>query len=423
MRAAAAARIVRDMLSKNVTGAAAMVAAFAVSATAAQASPRVSEIPLRSQYAVPNEIVAGPDGAIYTSDSSLGKVWRIGDYDRVRGFDLGGGATGIASAHGALWVSNRDASSIVKLAPNGQQLASYPVTQGSFPSDIVLGSDGALWFTESRGNAIGRVDVAGKVTEYPIPTPDAYAADITPGPDGALWFTEPMTNKVARIATDGTITEFALPTADSMPGPIVAGLDGALWFAERNTNKIARMTTDGTLTNEYAVPGGSAGPLALVAAPDGNLYFTQHSDGYIVRMTYGGVVTKQFRIPSGAPDGLTVDASGDLWFTQGNLGQVGRVDLKWDPPLAVTPATFTMRRGVSAERTVATFTDPDGDAGPSDYDVTIKWGDGSASAGWVRRAGAGFEVRGRHVYDKARTFAVTVKIDKAKVTGTAIVTR
>ena len=179
--------------------------------------PRVSEIRLPAQFAGPNEIVAGPDGAIYTSDGSLGKVWRIGDNNRVRSFDVGGGATGIASAHGALWVSNRDGSSIVKLAPNGQQLASYPVTEGAFPSDIVLGSDGALWFTESRGNAIGRVDVSGKVTEYPIPTPDAFAADITPGPDGALWFTESGANKVGRITTAGVLTEFTLPTPTACP--------------------------------------------------------------------------------------------------------------------------------------------------------------------------------------------------------------
>jgi virginiamycin B lyase len=378
---------------------------------------------LSAQFAGPNEIVAGPDGAIYTSDGSLNKVWRTGDHDRVRSFDIDGGATGIASAHGALWVSNRDGSSIVKLAPSGQQLASYPVSGGAFPTDIVLGSDGALWFTESRGNAIGRVDVAGNVTEYPIPTPDAFAADITPRPDGALWFTESGANKVGRISTGGTITEFTLPTADSLPGPIVAGSDGALWFAERNTNRIVRMTTDGAITNEYAVDGGSAGPLALVAAPDGNLYFTQHSDGFVARMTYAGVVTKRFRVPSGSPDGLTVDASGDLWFTDGNSGQVGRIDLKWDPPISATGTTFAMRRDVSAERTVATFTDPDTDARPGDYDATIKWGDGSTSAGWVRRAGAGFEVCGRHAYDRARTFAVTVKIDKAKVSATAVVSR
>src|SRR4029079_8134754 len=113
---------------------------------------------------------------IYTSDSSLGKVWRIGDNGRVRSFDVGGGATGIASAYGALWVSNRDTSAIVKLGLNGAQ-TSYPVTEGAFPSDIVLGSDGALWFTESRGTAIGRITAAGEVTEYPIPTPDAFAAD------------------------------------------------------------------------------------------------------------------------------------------------------------------------------------------------------------------------------------------------------
>ena len=131
------------------------VAALALSAGTAQASQRVTEIPLRAQFAVPGDIVAGPDGAMYTSDSSLGKVWRISDAGKVRSFDVGGGATGIASAHGALWVSDRDGSQIVKLGLDGSQTA-YPVTEGAFPSDIVLGSDGALWFTESRGNAIGR---------------------------------------------------------------------------------------------------------------------------------------------------------------------------------------------------------------------------------------------------------------------------
>jgi virginiamycin B lyase len=404
------------------TASAALVAAFALSATAAQASPRVSEIPLRSQFAVPNEIVAGPDGAIYTSDSSLGKVWRIGDHGRVRSFDVGGGATGIAAAHGALWVSNRDTSAIVKLGLDGSQ-TSYAVSEGAFPSDIVLGSDGALWFTESRGNAIGRLTVDGTVTEFPIPTPDAFAADITPGPDGALWFTESSTNKVGRITTAGVITEFTLPTADSLPGPIVAGPDGAIWFAERNTNKIARMTTDGVLTNEFAIPTENANPLALVAGPDGALYFTQHEPGTIARMRLDGTVTKEFRVPSGSPDGLTVDSSGDLWFTQGNFGQVGRVDLRWEEPISASGTTFSARRYVSAERTVATFTDPDSNARPGDYAVTIKWGDGSTSAGWVRRGGAGFEVRGRHTYEKARTFAVTVRIDKTTVESTAIVSR
>jgi virginiamycin B lyase len=404
------------MLSATKTGAA-LVAALALSASAAQASPRVTEIPLRAEFAVPGDIVAGPDGAMYTADSSLGRVFRITDTGRVRSFDVGGGATGIAAAHGALWVSNRDQSSIVRLGLDGSQ-TSYPVTPGAFPSDIALGSDGALWFTESRGDAIGRLGVDGKVTEYPLPTANAFAADITAGPDGALWFTEQGGNKVGRITTAGVITEFTLPTPDSLPGPIVAGADGALWFGEANTNTIGRMTTTGVLTDEFPLASENAGPRAIVAAPDGHLYVSQHSDGTIARMSYDGEVTKELRLPSGSPDGLGLDTRGDLWFTQGNFGQVGRVDLRFDPPLSATGTTFAMKRSQSAERTVATFTDPDPERS---YSVTIKWGDGTTTGGWVRRAGAGFEVRGRHAYDKARTYAVSVRIEKVKVDSTAIV--
>ena len=209
MRAAAAAAH-PGVMNHATKSSAAILAALALSAGTAQASQRVTEIPLRAQYAVPGDIVAGPDGAMYTADSSLGKVCRIADNGSVRSYDVGGGATGIASAHGALWVSERDGSQIVKLGLDGSQ-TSYPVTAGAFPADIVLGSDGALWFTELRGNAIGRLTTDGELTEYPLPTPDAFIADITAGPDGALWFTESSGNKIGRITTAGEITEYALP--------------------------------------------------------------------------------------------------------------------------------------------------------------------------------------------------------------------
>ena len=129
-------------------------------------------------------------------------------------------------------------------------------------------------------------------------------------------------------------------------------------------------------------------------------------------MTYGGVVTKEFRLPSGSPDGLAVDASGDLWFTQGNFGQVGRIDLRWDPPISALGTTFSHEALRSAPS--ARWRRSPTPIRSGSYAVTIKWGDGSTTAGWVRRAGNGFEVRGRHAYDKAKTYAVSVKIDKVK---------
>ena len=283
----------------------------------------------------------------------------------------------------------------------------------------MLGSDGALWFTESRGNAIGRLGVDGKVTEYPIPTPDAFAADITRRP-GRRAVVHGVRRQQDRAHHDRR-RDHRVHAAGRrrLPGPIVAGADGALWFAERNTNKIGRMTTAGVLTNEFALPTENANPLALVAAPDGDLYFTQHSDGTVARMTYGGVVTKQFRLPTGSPDGLGLDGRRRPLVHAGQL-RPGRPHRP-----ALGPADQRVRHDV---RHAPLRRAPSGRSRRSPtptrsarYSVTIKWGDGSTSAGWVRRAGGGFEVRGRHAYEKAKTFGVTVKIDKVKVDSTAVV--
>ena len=96
------------------------------------------------------------------------------------------------------------------------------------------------------------------------------------------------------------------------------GSDGALWFTESRGNAIGRITTSGAIT-EYALPAAESMP---------------------------------------GPS----------------------IDLRWDPPLVATGTTFAMHRSVSAERTVATFTDGDPDTRPSDS-VTIKWGDGSRPPG------------------------------------------
>ena len=93
--------------------------------------------------------------------------------------------------------------------------------------------------------------------------------------------------------------------------------------------------------------------------------------------------------------------------------------------------TFTAKAGRRETHTVATFTDANPNARARDYDVTINWGDGSASDGRVRRAADGsFKVRGRHTYAKAGTRRVTVIITDgvgkgvdARVISSAIVSR
>ena len=396
-------------LRKTATSIALGLAAWlAVSAPAATAGERVTQFPLPAESADPHDVAAGPDGALWTSDSNLGRVWRITPSGKLRSFDVGGAPAGITAAHGALWFTDIGEDRIVRLALDGTT-THYPLTAGAFPIDIVEGSDGALWFTEGRGDKIGRLAPDGTLTEYPLPTRGAFAGQIALGPDGAVWFTEQAVDKIGRVTPSGDVQEFPLP-AGTLPGAIAAGPDGAIWFAERDTNAIGRMTTGGELTDEFPLASDFADPMGIVAGPDGALWIAQREAGTIARMTPAGVVTREFRVP-GSPDGLTLGPDAALWFPQGQEAAIGRLDPGFDPPLTAAGTTFTARAFVRATHTVATFRDADPGARPSDYRVRIAWGDGTRSAGTVvRTPGGGFAVRARHTFFVPRTHRVVVRI-------------
>jgi virginiamycin B lyase len=404
----------------------AIVAALAI-VSPASAAPRVTPYKLPADFALPNHLTTGPDGAMWITDSSLGQIWRIAKNGKIRHYDLGDMPSGITTAYGSMWVADAGGDAIHRVETDGSSTA-YPLPAGSFPIDIVKGADGALWFTESRSNQIGRITTDGHVDEYPIPTANAFAADIAAGPDGAIYFSEQLGGKVGRVTTDGTITEYTMPGDTPMPGAIVS-IDGVLYVTDYNNTTIDRMTTAGEFTDVFELPRENATPLAMVAGVDGALYIAEHSTGSVSRMTLDGTFTKRYKVPGGWPDSIANGPDGAIWVGQGNIGQVTRLDVGLDAPVTASATTFSARAGKTASHTVATFTDADPNARPSDYAVTINWGDGETSGGSVRRAADGsFIVRGRHTYEKKGTRRVLVLITDgvgkgidARVASTAVV--
>ena len=94
-----------------------------------------------------------------------------------------------------------------------------------------------------------------------------------------------------------------------------------------------------------------------------------------------------------------------------DLGEAGRLDIGFGPPVTAEGVTFKAPAFTPVTRTVATFQDADPSAQPGDYTATIAWGDGTRSAGTVRRTtDGGYAVRGRHTYRVTGTREVTVRI-------------
>ena len=92
-----------------------------------------------------------------------------------------------------------------------------------------------------------------------------------------------------------------------------------------------------------------------------------------------------------------------------------------DPPPGVTPITINPVEGAAFTGTVAGFTDDDLHALPSDYAVTLDWGDGSATeAGTVSGSNGSYTIGGSHTYQQYGTY--TIGVDLRTVPGGQLAT-
>ena len=350
------------LIVNRTTGKLAWIAAFLLAQPVISLAQQIavsSGYPVPTPSAEPNGITAGPDGALwftesYPDTSKIGRITTSGlitEYPAPTPQSDPWGIT--AGPDGALWFTEAVGHKIGRITTAGL-INEYPIpnTVNSGPYGITAGPDGALWFTLSGSHSrIGRITTGGVITEYPTPTAHDDSEGITAGPDGALWFTEGGGNNIGRITTAGVITEYRIPTADSFPLGITAAPDGALWFTEETGNKIGRITTAGVIT-EYPIPTANSLPYGITTGPDGALWFTEYNANRIGRITTAGVITEYpLLTPLSGPAGITTGPDGELWLTeffQTSGNTIGEVFF--------TTATLTVSPASGAYKTTLSFT-------------------------------------------------------------------
>jgi virginiamycin B lyase len=332
------------------TLAAAMVTALVMTPSPALAyAPRYSDFRIPTAGSEPTAIAVGPDAALWFTEASSGKIGRITTAGKITeypipnettpGYEFPGSDSGplgiTAGPDGALWFTESGFGKIGRITTGGTitEFSLDHYSTGS-PTGITTGPDGALWFTGSGiADAIGRITTGGVVSQFPLPTNGAESRDIVTGPDGALWFTESIGDSIGRITTAGAIREFPIPTAQSLPQGITIGPGGALWFSERDGYKIGRITTAGSI-REYSLPNLCAnGPNGITAGPDHALWFTAAGPfglcpARIWRLAPGGQPnTFDVALPTDEADSIVVGPDGALWFTERSGNRIGRLTI------------------------------------------------------------------------------------------------
>ena len=281
---------------------------------------------------VPTGITAGPDGALWFTDSGnafIGRITKRGKYTLQvpAGMEVSDGI--VAGPDKNLWFTTNESNPQIGRITTAGKVTFFSDSGGAYPHGITVGPDGALWIAESNGT-VGRMTTQGAVTHFSVAPGNAELEGIVSGPDGNLWVTQfvvggsRFSNKVIRVATNGKHKAF---TVGDGPKFICVGPDKALWFAEDSANAIGRITTGGKFEDfptgyKYAAPSG------IATGPDGALWFTDYSGrAGIGRMTTKGRFTF-YKVPGSFPelDEIAPGPDSKMWFTA-DLGPsgIGRV--------------------------------------------------------------------------------------------------
>jgi len=339
----------------------------------------INEYALPSSNATPGDIVQGSDGALWFTELQSNAIGRIDSNGTVTEYPLptaNAGPLGIAAGpDGALWFTEQSVNKIGRITTSGI-ISEYVVPiPNSSPAHITAGPDDAMWFTQTNAYSVGRIGMDGTVTEYAA---TGQGNGIALGADNALWITSSGSNLIGRLTTEGSFTTYSIPSPSSNPVRIASGADGALWFTEYANglgNKVGRITTSGAIT-EYALPASATGPYAITGATDGNtIWLSAISGNELISIAPDGTMTVH-NIPSlqSGPTGITSAADGAVWFTERNVGKIGRLSRAAVVLPDATTLTVTPTNSDNAVGTTATFaaTGLRSDGGPA-TGITVRF--------------------------------------------------
>ena len=240
----------------------------------------------------------------------------------------------VAGSDGNLWFGLEQGGYIGRINPSTDAITEFALpTANDKVWAITAGPDGNVWFTDqnhiSNTDSIGMINLkTDTITEYTLhSTISTLLLGITAGPDGNLWFTDPGISSIGMInPTTHTITEFAAPAGSNLWW-IAAGPDGNLWFTDAAGSKIGMTNPQTHTVTEFTTPTPSSYPYGITAGPDGNVWFTEEAVSQICNINPTTHAITEFATPTApsSPFGITTGPDGNLWFAEGN-GKIGTIN-------------------------------------------------------------------------------------------------
>jgi uncharacterized protein (TIGR03437 family) len=339
-----------------------------------------------NEYAIPTpnsnpfQIVAGPDGNLWFTESRESKIGRITPSGLVTEYPLLDPLSGAqwitAGPDGNVWfiVTFPGNYRIARITPNGA-ISEFALPSPN-PYSLISGQD-ALWYLIA-GQKIGKVTTSGMVSEFTLPVPFGNTiTEITTDAEGNLRFVQLRSQPppaaaeyfLGKLTPNGTFWETPLGQfglyyiTDLGLGP-----DGNLWISTFGTpddsglsrevyNGFRRLNPDGTLSATF-IPTQSLAPTKFIIGPDAGFWFLANHGPVTNRL---GKVTLSSAVVQYETGGVTLftdfvgGPDGNLWLIDPSRNLVGKLTPDGPNSIVTARATSYVSGALAAESIAALF--------------------------------------------------------------------
>jgi len=193
------------------------------------------------------------------------------------------------------------------------------------PHSLQVAPDGAIWTTLALGNQLARFDPSTETWTFHPLEKGFYPHTLRFDQRGRIWYTVAVSNHVGVLdPATGAHQWIRLPTRSWSQALVVRIVPVFLWLAERFdlAGAAAGEGGGGSDLPELPIPYG------IDVSPTGDIWFSQLNNHQIGRIDPETFEVEMVETPFSAPRRLRFDSRGRLWIPGFSSGLVARFDVE-----------------------------------------------------------------------------------------------
>lgn len=192
-------------------------------------------------------------------------------------------------------------------------------TTGVSPVGITVDSLGNVYTANIGDNTVTKITPSGFSTLFA--TVGSQPAEITHDVFNNIYTANSGSNTVSKITPTGVVTTFG--TTGMQPVALVVDPLGTVYTANKGSNTVTKITPSGISTT-LGTTGGQ--PSEIVISSTGVIFTLDRQTHTITRLTPDGISTVYFNFTPHAIEGLAIDTTDHLFFTDLSWGAVFKLN-------------------------------------------------------------------------------------------------